>query len=196
MPKKTCSQAIPVVHKDANPSSIPVSDLEHIMVDVKSVEHGNKDLGTSPLHGNVTASNTSLCLNIDMVHNSLECLRNGMQVSLEIRAQNFTNTPNHNSPYSSTNDVFAFNATKGQLFDISNKLNTDSAMVSTRKLKKIEKGGNNDSEGVVMTEVEDRRPSLDSADMKNSKRKCVGKKSEGDKENDQVVARYQHHRYQ
>ena len=41
-----------------------------------------------------------------------------------------------------------------------------------------------------MIEVEDRRPSLDAVDMKQSKRKCVGKKSEEDKENEQVVVEY------
>ena len=64
------------------------------------------------------------------------------------------------------NDVFAFNATKGQLCDISNKMNTDSAMVSTRKWKKIERIGSSDNEGVDMIEVEDRRPSLDTVDVK------------------------------
>ena len=47
-----------------------------------------------------------------------------------------------------------------------------------------------------MIEVEDRRPSLDTVDVKQSKRKCVGKKSGEDKENEQVVAGYQHHRGQ
>ena len=94
------------------------------------------------------------------------------------------------------NDVFAFNATKGQLCDISNKLNTDSATISARKWKKIERIGSSDNEGVDMIEVEDRRPSLDTVDVKQSKRKCVGKKSGDDKENEQVVARYQHHRVQ
>ena len=46
---------------------------------------------------------------------------------------------------------------------------------------------------VDMVEVEDRRPSLETVDVKQSKRKCVGKKSGEDKENEQVVARYQHH---
>ena len=54
------------------------------------------------------------------------------------------------------NDVFAFNATKGQLCDISNKLNTDSATISARKWKKIERIGSSDNEGVDMIEVEDR----------------------------------------
>ena len=114
----------------------------------------------------------------------------------ELRAQNVTATPNHTNPYSSKNDVFAFNATKGQLCDISNKLNIDNATVSTRKWKKIERIGNNDNEGVDMVEVEDRRPSLDTVDVKQSKRKCVGKKSGEGKENEQVVAGYQHHRGQ
>ena len=49
---------------------------------------------------------------------------------------------------------------------------------------------------IDMIEVEDRRPSLDTVDVKQSKRKCVGKKSGEDKENEQVVAGYQHHRGQ
>ena len=91
------------------------------------------------------------------------------------------------------NDVFAFNATKSQLCDILNNLNTNSAIVFARKWKKIERIGSSDNEGVDMIEVEDRRPSLDTVDVKQSKRKCVGKKSGEDKENEQVVARYQHH---
>ena len=195
MPKKTCSQAAAVAHRNASPCSLSGPVSEHVMVDVKSMDHG-KEMALSPILGNGSASNTNLCLNIDMVHNSLDCLRNNTQVFSELRAQNVTTTPNHNNPYFSKNDVFSFNATKGQLCDISNKLSTDSATVSTRKWKKIERIGNSDNESVDMVEVEDRRPSLETVDVKQSKRKCVGKKSGEDKENEQVVAGYQHHRGQ
>ena len=166
MPKKPCSQSATVVHKDASQCSLSVPISEQVMVDVESMDHGNKVVGFSPLLGNVPASNTNLCLNIDMVHSSLDCLRSGTQVFPELREQNATAIPNHNSPNSSMNDVFAFNATKGQLCDISNKLSTDCATVFARKWKKIERSGNSDSEGVDMIEVKDRRPSLDAVDMK------------------------------
>ena len=193
MPSKSCSQPPTEAHRVANPSSLPGAISEHVMVEAESMARG-KEMAVSPILGNVPASNTNLCLNIDMVHSSLDCLRNNMQVFSELRSPNVTATPNHNNTFCSKNDVFAFNATKGQLSDISNKLTSDSATASTRKWKKIERVGNGDNESVDMIEVEDRRPSLDIVDVKQPKRKCMGKKNGEDKENEQVVAGYQHHR--
>ena len=75
MPKKTCSQSPTVAHRVASPCSLPGLVSEHVMVDVESMDHG-KEMAFSPILGNGFASNTNLCLNIDMVHSSLDCLRN------------------------------------------------------------------------------------------------------------------------
>ena len=79
MPKKTCSQSPTVAHRVASPCSLPGPVSEHVMMDVESMDHG-KEMAVSPILGNVSASNTNLCLNIDMVHSSLDCLRNNTQV--------------------------------------------------------------------------------------------------------------------
>ena len=79
MPKKPCSQSAAVAHRDASPCSLSGPVSEHVMVDVESMDH-SKEMALSPILGNGSASNTNLCLNIDMVHSSLDCLRNNTQV--------------------------------------------------------------------------------------------------------------------
>ena len=47
MPKKPCSQSTTVVHTDASPRSLSVPISEQVMVDIESMDHGNKVVGFS-----------------------------------------------------------------------------------------------------------------------------------------------------
>ena len=96
----------------------------------------------------------------------------------------------HDAIHSNSTNVFAFQAIKGQLNDISNRLDTECSTDIPRKWKKLAPDVGDSTESMMISDGEDyhHRPGLEITDERVLKWKCVAKGGVDNKENIQVVA--------
>ena len=66
--------------------------------------------------------------------------------------------------HSNSTTVFAFQATKGQLNDISNRLDTECSTDFLRKWKKLARAAGDSTENMMISDGEDRRLGLEITD--------------------------------
>ena len=70
----------------------------------------------------------------------------------------------HDAVHSNSTTVFAFQATKGQLNDISNRLDTECSTDFSRKWKKLARAAGDSTENMMISDGEDRRLGLEITD--------------------------------
>nr|POE91208.1 hypothetical protein CFP56_37812 [Quercus suber] len=122
-----------VVPKDSTLSSDFVFDSEQLMEDANPVDFAPTILGYSSISVNTSPFVSGLNLVLNDQKNNVAVLGGGNHVITNLDYQKDKLKAGHYAIHSNSTNVFAFQATKGQLNDISNRLDTECSTDLLRK---------------------------------------------------------------
>lgn len=186
--------SITVVPKESTASSDFVFDFEQLMVDANPVEFAPTIFGCSSISLNTSPLVSGLDLILNDQKNNVAVFGGGNHVITNLDYQKDKLKAGHDAVHSNSTNVFALQATKRQLNDISNRLDTDCSIDLSGKWKKLARAVGDSTESMMVSVGEDRHLGLEIIDERALKWKCVAKGGVDNKENIQVAAGIQHHR--